>query len=215
MSVPGSSKYFYFLIFLATILFIPMFICQNIGWLDFWWWMSSNLIILISAGLISNRIFRTSLSRDFKNISFKKIAFGLVSAALLYLIFLAGNFIIRQILDFAGSNIENVYAFKGDASKLRIGLLMLLVIGPGEELFWRAFVQGNFSQRFGRWQGFLLATALYTMIHIPTGNFVLIMAALTGGLFWGWLYMKYNSATTNIISHVVWDIVVFLLLPFQ
>jgi hypothetical protein len=44
---------------------------------------------------------------------------------------------------------------------------------------------------------------------------MLIVAALVAGLFWGWMYMRYNSMVMNIVSHTVWDIAVFLILPFN
>jgi membrane protease YdiL (CAAX protease family) len=56
---------------------------------------------------------------------------------------------------------------------------------------------------------------LYTGVHIFTGNFMLVMAAFICGLFWGWMYLKYNSMVINVVSHTVWDIVVFLVLPFN
>lgn len=211
----GSSRLFYPIIVLAAALFIPMFILQSIGIWDFWWWMTSNLLILISLSLSTDQQFRELISRDFQHSVPKKLAWGILSAIVLYFIFMAGNYLVRQMLDFAGSDISNVYNFKGEASRLRIGLLMLLVIGPGEELFWRVYAQDNFARRLGKWKGFALATLLYTAIHIPTGNLILILAALAGGLFWGWMFLKFQSATINIVSHIAWDISVFLLFPFH
>lgn len=210
-----SSKLFFPVTILAILMFLPLFVIQKIGPLDFWWWMSANLIILISLGALTDKLFVKRIGADLKQRLFNKILWGLLSAGLLYLIFWLGNFLIRWILDFAGEDISNVYAFKGNASKLRIGLLMLLIIGPGEELFWRSYMQGNLMQRYGKLTGFILATLVYTLIHIATGNLVLILAALAGGVFWGWLYMKYQSITINAISHIAWDISVFLLFPFH
>ena len=214
MNTSSLSKYFYPVVFLALVMFIPMFVIRQIGPFDFWWWMTTNLIILISLGLSTDNYFKNTLVNDLKSGFLKKLLWGFISAILLYFIFYAGNFIIRQVLDFAGRDISHVYDFKGDASSLRIGLLMFVVIGPGEELFWRAFIQGNFMRRYGKITGFILGTLIYTLIHLATGNLVLILAALTGGIFWGWMYMKYRSITINIVSHIIWDISVFLLFPF-
>ena len=214
MNTSALSKYFYPIVIFALVLFVPLFVVQQIGPFDFWWWMTTNLIILISLGLSTDHYFKNALVDDLKTGFWKKFLWGLISAVILYLVFYAGNFIIRQILSFADQNISNVYDFKGDASSLRIGLLMLLVIGPGEELFWRAYIQGNFMRRYGKITGFILGTLIYTLIHLATGNPVLILAALTGGVFWGWIYMKYQSITINIVSHIIWDISVFLLFPF-
>jgi membrane protease YdiL (CAAX protease family) len=104
---------------------------------------------------------------------------------------------------------------KQDAAPIRIGLLMLLVIGPGEELFWRGYLQRRLGLKYGKMTGFILATALYTAVHIATGNMVLVLAAFICGVFWGWLYMRYKSMIINVVSHTVWDIGVFLLLPFS
>ncbi|MFO8087283.1 MAG: type II CAAX endopeptidase family protein [Bacteroidales bacterium] len=205
---------FYPIIILALFMFTPLFVFQQLGPLDFWWWMSTNLVIVISLGLVSDKAYRSEIRSDFSSGLLQKLFIGLASALILYLVFYAGNQLIRILFDFAERDISNVYRFKGDASALKIGLLMLFIIGPGEELFWRAYIQGNMMKKFGKQTGFLISVIIYTGIHFATGNFVLILAALTGGIFWGWMYMRYRSITANIISHIVWDISVFLLFPF-
>ncbi|MFO7614957.1 MAG: type II CAAX endopeptidase family protein, partial [Bacteroidales bacterium] len=199
---------------LAVILFSPLFIVRQVGPFDFWYWMSANLIIVITLGWLLDPSYRTSLKTEFRDGVPKKILLGLASAVILYFVFFFGNYLSRLLFDFAGEGIANVYAFKGDAAGIRIALLMLLVIGPGEELFWRGFLQRRFENRLGKWRGFLLATVIYTGVHLFTGNIMLIVAALVAGLFWGWMYMRYKSMVMNVVSHTVWDIAVFLLLPF-
>ncbi len=200
---------------LAIILFSPMFIIRQIGPFDFWYWMSANLFVMISLAFITDPSYAHSLRIDLSQKIIQKILIGLGSAIVLYLVFFAGNQLSRLLFDFAGEGIANVYAFKGDAEGLRIGLLMLLVIGPGEELFWRGFLQRHFENRLGKWKGFFVATIIYTGVHVFTGNIMLILAALVAGLFWGWMYMKYKSMVMNVVSHTAWDIAVFLILPFQ
>jgi uncharacterized protein len=200
---------------LAILMFSPMFILHQIGPFDFWWWMSTNLIVLLTMCFIADREYLYLLRKDLGEGLLKKVGIGLLSAFLLYLLFFAGNYLSRKWFNFAGSGIEGVYSFKGNAAGIRIALLMLLVIGPGEELFWRGYLQRKFSSEYGKWAGLIIALVLYTGVHILTGNIMLIMAALICGLFWGWMYLKYNSMVINIISHTVWDIVVFLVLPFN
>jgi membrane protease YdiL (CAAX protease family) len=200
---------------LAVFLFIPLFIFKQIGPLDFWWWMTANLIILIGLSFITDWEYPYLLQKDFSSKVLQKTGVGLLSALILYLVFFAGNYLSRLWFDFAGSGIEGVYGFKGDAPGIRIAVLMLLIIGPGEEIFWRGYLQRKLSNKFGRWTGLFLALLLYTGVHVFTGNIMLILAAFICGLFWGWLYMKHNSMLINVISHTVWDIVVFLVLPFN
>ncbi len=204
----------YFTAALAVLMFSPMFVVHQVGPIDFWWWMSANLFILISICFITDWEYPYLLSKDFKTGPVKKVAIGLLSAFILYLVFFAGNYLSRRWFDFAGSGIERVYQFKGNASGIRIALLMILLIGPGEEIFWRGYLQRKISQKTGKWTGLILALILYTGVHVFTGNFMLIMAALICGFFWGWMYLKYNSMLINVVSHTIWDIFVFLILPF-
>ena len=200
---------------LSILMFSPMFVLQQIGAFDFWWWMTSNLLIILAICFITDREYIFLLKEDFNDNILKKTGIGLLSALFLYILFFVGNYLSRRWFDFAGSGIENVYAFKGDAAGIRIALLMILVIGPGEELFWRGYLQRKLSHKYGKWAGLVLALILYTGVHIFTGNIMLVLAAFICGLFWGWMYKKYNSMLINVISHTVWDIVVFLILPFN
>jgi membrane protease YdiL (CAAX protease family) len=211
----ASDKQLLTIITLAVILFIPLFIFKQIGPLDFWWWMTANLIILIGLSFITDWEYPYLLQKDFSSKVLQKTGVGLLSALILYLVFFAGNYLSRLWFDFAGSGIEGVYGFKGNAPGIRIAILMLLFIGPGEEIFWRGYLQRKLSASYGKWTGLFIALVLYTGVHIFTGNIMLILAAFICGLFWGWLYLKYNSMLINVISHTAWDIVVFLVLPFH
>jgi len=51
------------------------------------------------------------------------------------------------------------------------------------------------------------------MVHLTTGNPLLIGAALVAGLFWGGLYLWQGSILTIVVSHTLWDILVFLIFP--
>ena len=203
------------LILLAFILFVPLFVTRGLGFLDFWWWLSANLIILISIAAFLDPPWRTSILKDLSgNLRFK-IGMGILSALLLYVFFAIGNYLSRSIFSFAESGIQDVYAFKMSASRFRIAVLMIFIIGPGEEIFWRGFLQRNLQNQTSKYIGFILATGFYTLVHLGSGNIMLILAAGICGLFWGYLYLRYDSIMLNIVSHTLWDIAVFLWLPFD
>lgn len=198
---------------LAITSFSIMFVFQEIGRFDFWWWMSTNIVLAIAASSLVLKQYIPETLSDFKKKLLLKFMWGILSAAFLYLVFLAGNFFSNLIFSTASTEISGIYDFKGDASKLRIFLLMLVIIGPGEELFWRGFLQEQLMRRMKPVYGFILATVLYTAVHVLTGNFMLVMAALIAGVFWGWMYYRFRSIAANVISHVVWDIAIFLVIP--
>jgi uncharacterized protein len=203
------------IIIAAIALFGPLFVYRSLGPLDFWWWMTVNLVILIGWAAAISPAFRSSISKDVRVGLPKKIALGLASAAVLYVVFFVGNIVSRKLFPFAAQNIAAVYDFKSGIAPARVWILMICVIGPGEEIFWRAYLQRTLARRLGRWPGFLLATALYAGVHAGSGNVMLVIAALVCGLFWGWLYLRFNSITLNVVSHTVWDVTVFLVVPFQ
>jgi hypothetical protein len=199
---------------LAAALFIPLFIFRSLGPLDFWWWMSLNIALLIALGAVIDRGRVRSVFSGVHTLPVRKIIWGILSAAALYAVFFAGNRLSRAILPFAGSGISGVYGFKEGASTFRIACCIALFIGPGEELFWRGFLQRRWQDRFGKFVGFVMAAALYTLVHAGSGNPILILSAAACGIFWGFLYLRTGSVLLVAVSHTIWDLAVFLILPF-
>jgi len=140
---------------------------------------------------------------------------GVVSAVLLYGIFAIGNEAVRAILATGAQQVENVYATKAQAQPMLIGLLLLFIIGPGEELFWRGWVQRSLMAKLGPFRGFVVTTLIYIAIHIPAMNLTLVGASAVAGAFWGWMYLRYNHIGPGLVSHALWDVSVFILFPFQ
>lgn len=201
---------------LAALLFVPLFLAQFLRrGPDFWWWLAANIAVCTAAGAWRNAEFLRVLRKDLSEDVPRKLLYGLLSAAFLYLFFFVGNKLSRLLFPWAGAGIDGVYAFKGGAAALRIGLLMALVIGPGEELFWRALLQGGLEAERGLFTAFLLAAALYTGVHLFSFNPMLVIAAAVCGLYWGLLWLVFRSPLLNMVSHTLWDISVFLLFPFS
>lgn len=143
------------------------------------------------------------------------IVIGILSAAALYGIFWVGNFISTRIFPFAGHQIESIYG-KGEGTPLWIIFLLLLVVtGPCEEIYWRGYLQRKLSERFGGIQGWFLASTVYAAVHIWSFNFMLIGAAGVAGAFWGAIYQRTGRLAPVIISHSLWSAVVFTLAPFR
>ncbi len=176
--------------------------------------MSLLLVLLVSSALLFDGDFRARARFIAKEDLLRALLLGFSSAASLYAVFAVGNALSRTLFDFAGADISRVYDFRGDASPIRIGLLMVLVIGPGEELFWRVYLQDRLAFRLGPWRACILGVFFYTIVHVATGNLMLCLAAATCGLFWGALWARFRSPLANILSHTAWDIAVFLLFPF-
>lgn len=198
---------------LAVFLFVPLFALRRIGGFDFWWWMSLNVAAAVSAAFVLDRPFFRLLREDLGCGLWKKIGAGCLSAGILYAFFFVGNEASRWIFPFAGQDIQGIYNFKEQAPVLRIVFSMLLVVGPGEELFWRGFLQRTWENRWGKAGGFFFAAGLYALVHAASGNIMLVLAAGSCGLFWGFLYMRFRSFVLICTSHTIWDLFVFVVWP--
>jgi membrane protease YdiL (CAAX protease family) len=196
-------------------LFVPLFALRRLGPLDFWWWMSLNVALLVALGTALDRGYLPALRDDLRTRRARKIALGVLSAAALYAVFWAGNEISRRLLPFAGPGIESVYGLKSGAPRMQIVLLLALWIGPGEELVWRAWLQRRAVEGLGARRGLLAAAALYALVHAASGNPMLVLAAAVCGLFWGVIYLKTRSVLLVAVSHTLWDLAVFILVPFR
>ena len=94
-------------------------------------------------------------------------------------------------------------------------MALLTWIGPAEEVFWRGFVQRRFGLSLGGWRAFWLTTAIYALVHIWSLNLMLMLAATLCGLFWGWMYRRYRNVWPGLISHAIWDCLIFVVIPLS
>lgn len=144
----------------------------------------------------------------------RQFLLGIAIATLLWGVFWVGDRLSSLWFDFARPQVDAVYGMKGSMPSWLIALQLLLLTGPAEELFWRGYVQRTLSLRWNANVGFLVTTALYTLIHLWSFNFMLIMAALTCGLVWGGLYrFKPQWLPALVVSHALWDTAVFVIFP--
>ena len=199
---------------LAAVLFIALFRLRRLGPLDFWAWLAANVIIVVTVAFFIDRGYARRLRDDLRAGFVRKAAIGALSAASLYGVFATGRLLALRLFPFAGDGIARVYALKAGVAPLRVVLLIALVIGPGEELFWRGFFQEGVASTTDRRRGFVVAALLYAAVHLASGNIMLVLAATVCGLFWGWLYLRFRSPLTNIVSHTLWDLAVFVIFPF-
>ena len=143
----------------------------------------------------------------------ESLALGALSAAVLYGIFYLGYLLSPYIVPGAVGQVGGIYAMGTDTHRVLIFLLLLFVTGPGEEIFWRGFLQKNLMSRYGNAGGFLLTTFIYGSVHIFSLNFMLIMAAYVAGAFWGALYLWKRDLSLVIVSHSLWSAVIFAIFP--
>lgn len=177
----------------------------------FWPVMTATALALSVSSLIIDR-------RELKPVYEYKLCYlplGLASAAVLYAVFWMGNLIATHVLPFAAGQVDSIYAIKAGQNRWLIAALLALIIGPGEEIFWRGFLQRRLSSKYGVLVGFMIATAMYVLVHIWSFNLMLLLASAICGVFWGLMFAATGKLWPCIISHAVWDVTIFIVLPIR
>ena len=141
------------------------------------------------------------------------VVLGLLSAGSLYVTFQVGDRFARRFVPSGERDIADIYSLRGLRPTGEIAARLATVIGPAEELFWRGYMQEGLIGTFGRWPGTALAAMAYGGVHLVTGNFTLFGAAGIAGAHWCLLYGAGMPMGALIVSHVTWDIWIFLVQP--
>lgn len=199
----------------AALLWFYMFSPWTQGRPNFWLVMSCSAVILTSLALTFTPD-RKELFRIERPLF--QILGGIALALALWGIFWVGDKLSSMMFDFARPEVDAVYSMKNGIPQWSIAALLLVLIGPAEELFWRGYVQRTFSRIFkgrqARFAAFLVTTVIYALVHVWSFNFMLVMAALVAGAVWGFVYMLCPKALPAlIVSHALWDALVFVILP--
>lgn len=204
-------KRLYFALAVALVLWTLMFSPLTAPRFDFWQMMAGSALILSSLATLFAPAWWNRLKFDLPN-----ILFGVVVAVVLWGVFWVGDKVASWMFDFARPQVDLIYGIKEGQSPWVLSLLLLLLIGPAEEIFWRGYVQERMGKKWGLTRGYLIATACYTLVHLPSCNFMLVMASLVCGAAWGFLYRYFPDRFTGIaISHALWDAAVFVWFPIM
>ena len=174
---------------------------------QFWHRMTLTGLALGSLALLTSRPARRT------RIGLKELALGLASAATLHATFRVGDVFARRFVPGGDAQIRDIYTLRALRPKQEIATRLATVIGPAEELFWRGLVQEALMAHFGRWPGAALAAVSYGGVHVITGNFTLFGAAGIAGAHWCALYAAGVPLGALVVSHVTWDVWIFLIQP--
>lgn len=207
--IVGSMKKLVFTIILAAVLWSIMFLPATAPHVNFWWMMTASACTLSILSSIFNPGWWKGVKLDFSN-----MVSGVVIAVALWGVFWVGDKMSQIMFNFARPQVDLIYGMKEGESPWLLTALMLFLIGPAEEIFWRGYVQQKLQQIWSPNMGYVVTTAIYALVHAGSCNFMLIMAALVAGAAWGLMYRAFPQKFGAIIlSHALWDVAVFVWFP--
>lgn len=194
---------------IAAVLWTVMFSPWTAPHVNFW-------IMMTCSGLILTFYSTWASPGWWKDVRLKMsdMVLGALLAAALWGIFWVGDRLSSLMFDFARPQVDMIYGMKEGENPWILSLLMLFIIGPAEEIFWRGFLQKSFTIRWNPDMAFAVTTLMYSLVHVSKFNFMLIMAAAVAGFVWGLAYRFFPERLGAIIvSHALWDCAVFIWFP--
>jgi uncharacterized protein len=184
-----------------------------IGWAFTFGWSGGNFWIKIGVSVLLVTFYSFYWQRPKISFHLYSLVWGILSAAILYILFFLGNALAPYFLSGAPGQVGGIYSLGEGTSKILVFLLLFFVTGPGEEIFWRGFLQEQMTRRHGGFTGYAFTTLIYAGVHIFSGNLILILAALIAGAFWGALYLWKRDLLIQITSHSFWSAFIFAVFP--
>lgn len=188
-------------IILAHVLLYMTFSDRDI----FWYLYTAANLFFISFAIISEKIDDKQKTRSY-------LKYGVLSGLLLYALFFVGHLLL-PVLPFSWEKqVASMYKWYSPQFSWHY-IVLILVFIPGEELFWRGFIQKRLSVYFNDLTAIIAASMLYASIFLYSDKFIWVLAAFVAGLFWGSLYVWKRSIPMLIISHLVFDVLLIVLFP--
>ena len=89
-------------------------------------------------------------------------------------------------------------------------LVVAILAGVGEELFFRGFVQGWLARWWGDWPALVTAGVLFGLAHCATREYVVLATSM--GLLFGWSVLATGNLAAAIIAHAGYDYLALRLL---
>ncbi|MBT2570360.1 CPBP family intramembrane glutamic endopeptidase [Planococcus sp. ISL-110] len=171
----------------------------------FWYMYTFAMLILMSFAIIFVKVFD-------ELVTWKSLVYGLGYGTLLYGLIAVGF----QLLLLTPFNISgSVDSFLSAFAPVSIWhyLLLMFIIVPGEEIFWRGLVQQKLKKYISTPLAILASSILFGFALALGGFWPGVGAGIAAGLILGLLYEWKKSMPVIIVTHLVMIVLLFLILP--
>ncbi len=155
--------------------------------------------------------------KDLFKPSLRNLGMGLASAALLYGIFLLGNFAIKNysipFLTVSSKDEYSIYSLIG-GGPLYWRVVVLALDSVGFESYFRGNLLNYFRLRMRVGAAFLSA-GVDALIHFSSFNPLFVITTLIADSAWGVTYYYTQDLSSCVLSHFVWDVAIFIVAPIR
>ncbi|MCF6136735.1 CPBP family intramembrane glutamic endopeptidase [Pseudalkalibacillus berkeleyi] len=140
----------------------------------------------------------------------KLLVIAVVSGVAIYLLFAIGKIMVVNLMPSMFEELTQLYGLIKPETTWQTVLVFILII-PAEEWFWRGYVQKKISGSVMKriW----ISVGLYALAHLASGSLLLVLAALLAGFVWAILYEYTKNMIVPLVSHLIFDLLLFVLFP--
>ena len=148
---------------------------------------------------------------------YASIGLGLVTALALYAVFFVGGWAVSTYHPFGitSTSETSIYSLISSPSNplwLQVGVL--LFDSAGYESFFRGTLQARLARRVG--VSAVPAVALLdACLHLLTLNLLWVGATFVTDVVWGLTYHYGKGTQSSFTSHLIWDLVIFIIRPIK
>lgn len=169
----------------------------------FWYLYTFTLLVGMSIAIIYGK-FEDKLP------TWQYFIFGIGYGTILYGIVRLGYILLKNI---DGSTAISKFLSTYGPMNIWHYLLLIFIIVVGEELFWRGYIQYQLKKWMSPPIAVILTSILFSLSVAISGFIPGAIAALFAGLILGFLYEWKQSMPLIIITHEVFVLLLFMILP--
>jgi membrane protease YdiL (CAAX protease family) len=96
---------------------------------------------------------------------------------------------------------------------LKLTVVMVFFVGLVEEVIFRSFIQTRFNKIFGAWEGILLSSMLFGIMHSGYGSFDVVLYTTFVGVIIGYMFYKTRSLPLITLTHGFLNVFLFAIIP--
>ena len=171
----------------------------------FWYFYSFTTLFLTASSF-----YFSKLEDQLK--TFNYLFWGIVYGIGTYLLCFLGLQLLELLPSKATKEVSHFFGVFAPSALWHYILLFFIII-PGEEFFWRGFIQNAVKNWFSPTLAILTSSVLYGASFIVSGFYIGVFFAIIVGMIFVWLYKKKKSMPLNIVAHIVFLLLLFLVLP--